>query len=179
VKSGGTLAPDATAAGLTINTGPLTFEGGSTFQLSLQNSNEGTNGQPNLGDYSKLTLGTGVSATLGGTIVTNVTGNLNNDDLFTIILSGTGVGGSIFSNTTLVANSTYYFESGGEKFLINYHFSQSAFNLAGGDQAAFQSNLGGTDVALLVIPEPNAMSMLAGSLGLALGLQRFRRRRTA
>jgi len=34
-------------------------------------------------------------------------------------------------------------------------------------------------VALLVVPEPNAMSMLAGSLGLALGLQRFRRRRVA
>ena len=36
---------------------------------------------------------------------------------------------------------------------------------------------GGTSVALLVVPEPNALSMLAGSLGLALGLQRFRRRR--
>ena len=36
---------------------------------------------------------------------------------------------------------------------------------------------GGNDVAVMAIPEPNAMSMLAGSFGLALGLQRFRRRR--
>lgn len=37
---------------------------------------------------------------------------------------------------------------------------------------------GGNDVSLraLSIPEPNALSMLAGSIGLALGLQRFRRR---
>ena len=37
--------------------------------------------------------------------------------------------------------------------------------------------LNGDNVVLLVVPEPNALSLLAGSLGLALGLQRFRRRR--
>ena len=39
--------------------------------------------------------------------------------------------------------------------------------------------ISGGDVVLQVVPEPNALSMLAGSLGLALGLQRFRRRRSA
>ena len=36
---------------------------------------------------------------------------------------------------------------------------------------------GGNDIAILAIPEPNALSLLAGSLSLAMGLQRFRRRR--
>jgi hypothetical protein len=33
-------------------------------------------------------------------------------------------------------------------------------------------------VAIMAIPEPNSLAMLAGSMGLALGLQRFRRRRS-
>jgi hypothetical protein len=37
--------------------------------------------------------------------------------------------------------------------------------------------LGGTNVALLAVPEPNSWTMLAGSLGIALGWPRFRRRR--
>jgi hypothetical protein len=36
----------------------------------------------------------------------------------------------------------------------------------------------GNDVVVMAVPEPNSLSMLAGSLGLALGLQRFRRRRS-
>jgi hypothetical protein len=46
------------------------------------------------------------------------------------------------------------------------------------DAAGFELS-GGNDVSLraLSIPEPNALSMLAGSIGLALGLQRFRRSR--
>jgi hypothetical protein len=104
---------------------------------------------------------------------------VNENDLFTIIISGTGVGSSFFANTTLVQGSTYKFTDSGTEFRINYHFDEAAYNLAGGGLAAFEANTGGTNVALLVVPEPNAMSMLAGSLGLALGLQRFRRRRTA
>ena len=48
-------------------------------------------------------------------------------------------------------------------------------NLQAGLEGAFQIS-GGTQL-LFVIPEPNTWSMLAGSLGMALGLQRFRRRR--
>jgi autotransporter-associated beta strand protein len=43
------------------------------------------------------------------------------------------------------------------------------------------SEVGGDQIDLVIqsVPEPNAMSMLAGGIGLALGLQRFRRRRRA
>ncbi len=34
------------------------------------------------------------------------------------------------------------------------------------------------DVVIQAVPEPNALTMLAGSIGMALGLQRFRRRRS-
>jgi hypothetical protein len=43
--------------------------------------------------------------------------------------------------------------------------------------SAFQADTGGENVALLVVPEPNSWSMLLGSLVVAIGLQRFRRRR--
>jgi hypothetical protein len=36
----------------------------------------------------------------------------------------------------------------------------------------------GNDVAVMAIPEPNSLAMLASSFGLAPGLQRFRRRGT-
>jgi hypothetical protein len=58
----------------------------------------------------------------------------------------------------------------GLPFAISY---TAAYN--GGSGSAFSG--AGNDVALMAIPEPNAISMLAGSLGLALGLQRFRRGR--
>jgi len=45
-----------------------------------------------------------------------------------------------------------------------------------GSAGSFESISNGSNVALLVVPEPNALGMLAGGLGLALGLQRFRRR---
>jgi len=41
----------------------------------------------------------------------------------------------------------------------------------------WDTSLFASEGVLVVVPEPNALSMLAGSLGLALGLQRFRRRR--
>jgi len=174
VGSGGALAPDASAAGLTVSHGSVTFQSGSTFQLSLANSNASTDGAPALADYSKLTLATGVSATLGGNIVTNVAGSLNPLDLFTIILSGAPVTGT-FANTTLVSGSTYAFTSGAYSYEINYAFNSSTY---AGTQNSFQTDTGGTAVALLVlaVPEPNSWAMLVGSLGLALGLQRFRRR---
>jgi hypothetical protein len=170
--SGSTLAPGLSSAGLTIDGGALTLGAGSTLQLSFSNSNADTGGAPSLTDYSKLTLGAGVSATLAGTIAINIAGTLNHLDLFTIILSGTQVSGE-FANTTLVSGTTYAFSSGGENFEINYAYDGSP--IISGSQ--FQSITGGSEVALLVMPEPNSGAMLLGSLGVALGLQRFRRRR--
>jgi autotransporter-associated beta strand protein len=45
----------------------------------------------------------------------------------------------------------------------------------GGSQASLA--ISGDDVVLQVVPEPNALTLMAGSIGMALGLQRFRRRR--
>jgi autotransporter-associated beta strand protein len=172
IRNGGKLAPGADLDGLAINSGSLTFEGGSTFQLSLANS-QGA-GQPHVSDYSKLTLGGDVSATLGGNLALSISGGLNSLDLFTIIINGgEGEVGGLFSNITdHVSGSTYSFTSNGIQFLINYAFDADAYT---GTEASFQSVTGGTDVALLVVPEPNAMAMLACGFGLAVGLQRFRR----
>ena len=60
---------------------------------------------------------------------------------------------------------------GGQLFAISYQADATA-------NGGLGSFTGGNDVALMAIPEPNALAMLAGSLGLALGLQRFRRRKT-
>jgi len=62
---------------------------------------------------------------------------------------------------------------GGQLFAVSY----TANFVGEGDPG--NSFTGGHDVALMAIPEPNALAMMAGSLGLALGLQRFRRRRSA
>ncbi|MEI9897830.1 MAG: hypothetical protein WDN28_29230 [Chthoniobacter sp.] len=69
-----------------------------------------------------------------------------------------------------VTFSNYHtFFAGGQAFAISY-----TANFNGGVGSTFS---GGNDVAIMAIPEPNSLSMLAGSFGLALGLQRFRRRR--
>jgi fibronectin-binding autotransporter adhesin len=175
VGSGGTLEPDASASSLAVAQGSVTLQSGSTFQLSLSNSNASSQGAPDLGDYSTLTLGTGVTAVLGGNIVTDVNGQLNAMDLFTIILSGAPVTG-VVANTTPVTGSTYAFVSGGESYEINYAFNSGTYS---GTQSSFEKDSGGTSVAVLVlaVPEPKSWAMLVGSLGVALGLQRFRRRR--
>ncbi len=58
---------------------------------------------------------------------------------------------------------------GGQEFAISYQADVTA-------NGGLGSFTGGHDVALMAIPEPNSLAMLAGSFGLALGLQRFRRK---
>jgi autotransporter-associated beta strand protein len=166
------------AAGLTIDHAAVTLSTNSTLQLSIANSNAGSHGVPALADYSKLTLGTGVSANISGSdIAVTITGSVNAGDLFTIILNngGSPVIGT-FANTTLVSGSTYAFTSNGQQYEINYAFNGPT--TGSGLEAAFQADSGGANVAILVVPEPNSWSMLLGSLGVVLGLQRFRRRRS-
>jgi autotransporter-associated beta strand protein len=168
------------AAGLTVNNGPVTLSTNSTLQLSIANSNAGSLGAADLADYSKLTLGTGVSANITGSdIAVTVSGAVNVNDVFTIILNngGSAVSG-MFANATPVAGEPgiYGFTSNGQSYEINYAYSGPTTG-SGFTQASFQADQGGTEVALLVVPEPNSWAMLLGSLGLALGLQRFRRRR--
>jgi len=61
------------------------------------------------------------------------------------------------------------FTVGGQIFAISYtgDFGTGAFSGAG------------NDVVLMAVPEPNSLAMLAGSLGLAVGIQRFRRRKAS
>ena len=186
VNNAAFLAPGLSAAGLTINaqnsgTSAMNLAAGSTLQLSISNSQAATPGAPLTTDYSKLTLGTGVSATIAGILATTETGAINGGDVFTIILNQAGnpqVAG-LFSNTGAnIANSTYaYTDASGQRYEINYAYSGPTTNF-NQDPTAFANITGGNNVALLaVVPEPNSLGMLVASLGMALGLQRFRRRR--
>jgi hypothetical protein len=174
VKNGATLAPGSgNSGGLTINTAvsgaaSLVFQSGSILQLSMANNQFATRTAPSLSDYSKLTIGTGVSVTLGGNIVTSFDGTMINGDLFTIILnSGTLTG--TFANTPTAApnsaGSTFRFTSNGLLWDINYGWTGST-PLAGVDPASFEQTTGGHNVALLLVavPEPGSLvSLLAGA----------------
>ena len=186
VRNGATLAPTAfDGAGLTLNNGPVTLSTGSTLQFSLANSNAAFSGAAALADYSKLTLGSGATMTLGGSnIELSLTEPVNQGDLFTVIMSGSTVAG-LFANTTdRVGASTYAFISNGTDYEINYAYSggPTGSNVS---EAAFAADTGGTDVAVLVgaeaqaVPEPNTwVTLLAGLVFLFALQRRFRSRRT-
>ena len=152
----------------------------STLQLAINNSNAGAAAAAP-GDYSKLSLGTGVSALGGSTLALNI-GSVAPGDVFTIILTsgGASVSGMFGGGGTQVgATSTYSYMAGGVSYDINYAYSgaQTDFNQS---ETSFSAETPGNNVALLVlaVPEPNSFGMLIASLGMALGLQRFRRRRS-
>jgi len=186
VMNGATLAPaKGNSSGLTLNaavSGNVTvaFQSGSTFQLSMANNQALIAGAPALADYSKLTIGTGVSVTLGGNIVTGFDGTMNNGDLFVIILNGGSVSG-LFANTTTPApnsaGSTYRFSSNGLMWDINYAWTGST-TLANQNVTSFEQTTGGHNVALLLVtvPEPGSPVSLLGGCGLFLSYRRFRRR---
>jgi autotransporter-associated beta strand protein len=81
-------------------------------------------------------------------------------------LNGTFLGTNLAGTPNLPGYSTITI--GGQDFAINYTANFETNNFAVGS---------GNDVALMAIPEPNSLHILAGSLGLAIGMQRFRRRR--
>ncbi|MEZ0257652.1 MAG: beta strand repeat-containing protein, partial [Chthoniobacter sp.] len=180
VKPGATLAPDKSTQGLLVGSsgaGTVAFQSGSTFQLSMANNQSGA---PSLNDYSKLTIGTGVSATLGGNIVTSFDGPLYNGDLFTIILRSGGTYTGTFANTTTAApnsaGSTFRFMSNGLLWDINYAWNGNV-PLSGVDSFTFEQTTGGSTVALLLVqvPEPGALVSLLGGGMLLLGWRRRRR----
>ena len=179
-NSGAIVAPaPGDFAGLTINNGSATLSTGSTLDIALANRNAGSSGAPAAADYSKLTLGSGVTTNISGADLSlAITGQVNVGDLFTIILNGGNTLIGTFANTTQISGSVYQFTSGIDTFEINYAFSgaETASHL---NASTFASESGGANVAVLVmaVPEPNSWSMLLGSLGLSIGLQRFRRRR--
>jgi autotransporter-associated beta strand protein len=114
------------------------------------------------------------AASVGATFNTSVNPNVLNQDghiFFLITGMSTSVSGT-FANDLGASDSNapwashVFFGSNGQEYALTY-------------TASFSGNswTGGNDVAIMAIPEPNSISMLAGSLGVALGLQRFRRRR--
>jgi autotransporter-associated beta strand protein len=182
VNNAATLMPGASAAGLTINAQPsgtsaLDLNAGSALQLSIANSNAGS-GAPALADYSKLTLGTGVSATIASSNIAVITGSGVQGDVFTVILNngGSAVAGT-FANATPASGNFAIFSSNGQAYEIDYAYGGPT-TASGMSQTAFENEPIGNNVALLMIPEPNSWAMLLGSLGVALGLQRFRRRKS-
>jgi len=111
------------------------------------------------------------AATVGATFDTSVDPNVlqANGHIFFLITGATTVIGT-FANATgtdpnFAGYNTFY-STDGQEFAISYNanFSSDSFT-------------GGSDVAIMATPEPNSLSMLASSFGLALGLLRFRRRK--
>jgi autotransporter-associated beta strand protein len=160
----GTLAGTG-AAHLSIELGGTTAGVGQNYDQIIASGGTVSLNNVNL-DGSLINSYAPVSATLsGGTL------GLNGDTYF--IVAGAGTLTGTFANqgapdSNLPGYNTIIF--GGQEFAISYSASFSGGNFAAGS---------GNDVALMAIPEPNSLAMLAGSFGLTIGLQRLRRRRGA
>ncbi|MEI9894812.1 MAG: hypothetical protein WDN28_13220 [Chthoniobacter sp.] len=96
------------------------------------------------------------------------------------------IGTGVLEFNDFAFDVTSAFPSGGGGFTYTLFHSNSA--IAGSLGANFSGKINGIDasiaiqgddIVLQVVPEPNALAMLAGSFGMALGLQRFRRRRSS
>ncbi|EDY16999.1 autotransporter-associated beta strand repeat protein [Chthoniobacter flavus Ellin428] len=180
LQSGARLMPGSgTSNGFTINatgggSATLNLQNNSALWLTIANNQAGSFGAPSLNDYSKLTLGPNVSATLSGQLVALTSGTVNNGDVFVIIDSSTAVSG-MFSDTGTAApnsaGSAYLFTFNGQQWEINYAWTGNT-PLAGMDFNSFAQVTGGTNVALLAIPEPGSMLSLLGGSALLLGWRR-------
>ncbi|HSH94420.1 MAG TPA: autotransporter-associated beta strand repeat-containing protein, partial [Roseimicrobium sp.] len=152
VNSGGTLSPGASIG--TLNSiSDVTLNAGSTFKLEID-------------------------TTAATTDVLAITGNLSlantNDAVLTIsdLTPATLSSGSL---TFMTYTGTW---NGG---LFTYSGNVIADNgllTVGSNQFTLDYNYNGNSVALIIVPEPGAAASLFGSLGLLVGLQRFRRRHT-
>jgi len=129
---------------------------------------------------------------------------VNHHNLNNVAVSLTAVNGDVFQNLTYDDENSRFFTTGATFFILTLADSTSTLHgpllgthvadpnlpefstiTVGGqlfainysaDSGSGQFNSSGNDVPIMAIPEPNSLAMLAGSLGMALGLQRFRRR---
>ena len=167
LNTGGTFSPGqaGTTAGVgelgTFNaTGGLNLNGGGALAIDLHTATTagnpgGINDRINVTGAISLTGTTAIQLTLTGVY------NPQLGDLFFIAINDVADAVNGSSANFSVANNGPIF----------WQVLTGANSLNG-------AITGGNDIAILaVVPEPNALSMLVGSLGMALGLQRFRRRR--
>jgi autotransporter-associated beta strand protein len=184
VKSGATLAGSGsittgTSAGVVLEAGSfLAPTAASTLTLSVAGNGKvdisaavgATNSQSLLFTLDPLNTNTSsqVAVTNGSVGATNAleigTGVLEFDD-FQFTFANPVQSNPNGQTYVLFASNGPITESLGAN--VNGSFNGVPANIA----------ISGNDIILQVVPEPNSLSMLAGSVGLALGLQRFRRRR--
>jgi fibronectin-binding autotransporter adhesin len=198
---GGTVAPGASGdvAGLTtigqLNTtgdvvlGSLAQAGLAHLAIEIGGTNDGAGGGNGFAALQYDRVGTTGAVTLNSvnldlskvnsfefslpTFDGGTQQYLTDGHIFFLITGATSITGRFANDSNGVAASTFdnfstITGAGGQVFAISYSASFSSDQFSVG---------GGTDVAIMAIPEPNSLAMLAGSLGIALGLQRFRRRR--
>ncbi len=155
IVNGGTLAPGASPG--ILNSGNVTFNGGA-LSIELNGTTVGTlydqlnvTGSVTLQSNTALAINFGYGQQIGDSFTI-----INNDGLDTI-----GGGGLFtFAGTPLADGDLFSDFGNNTSLMIDY--------------------TGGTDdndVVLSVVPEPGAVTMLLGGIGLLLGGQRLRRRK--
>ncbi len=157
--TGGTVAPGNSPGVLTVAS---TFSLDSTSHLAIEISAPGVAGVT----YDQLSVGGAIS--LGGASldVASTFAGGNTQDIFTIILNNSG--SAVTGTFAGLANAGIVSAPNGQMYQISYFDDPST-------PTVFETS-GGNSVALLAVPEPNAFAMLLASVGVALGLNRFRRR---
>jgi autotransporter-associated beta strand protein len=194
-NGGGTIAPGDTGGSGTSTVGQLSINGNLALGTTTGLGNGPAHLSMELGGTTAGTQYDQVLVTASSTVslanvnldvslinsfipfsgtITGGTQNLDGNAFYLVVGSGTSVTGT-FANVTgsdpnLPLYSTFFV--GSQEFAVSY-----SANYNNGSNSQFAQG-SGNDIAIMAIPEPNSMSMLAGSLGLALGLQRFRRRRS-
>ena len=159
-QSGATVAPGL--AGQLALSANATLEAGSTLRFTLGKGGAHSGQQPDLTDYAQLST-TGTDAISGSTLSLAIGSGIQVGDIFTIILTN---GSSVTGTFAGVPNLSMVTVSG-QTFEINYRYNP----------AGNFTDLTGTNVALLAVPEPGTLTTLIGGIGLLTGLQRLRRRR--
>jgi len=149
------------STGVLAITGNALIESGAVLSISLAKSGAHSGVQPDLTDYSELSIA-GNGSIDGSTLNLSLGTGIQTGDIFTIILSSAQVSGTFAGIPNL---ST--FTMGGQQFKINYAYSP----------AGNFTDTTGPDVALMAVPEPGTIASLCGGIGMLAGLQRFRRRR--